>query len=76
MGDPLLGAELHTLGDPFPVILTTRQTSGTGMLAARGTNDDVLEYEWLSEGCERFRDQRQAREIGLIVLEEGKGVEP
>ena len=52
--DPVPGAELDALRNPFPTIFTTRQTTGMRMLATLWTNDDVLEYKGLGEGCKRF----------------------
>jgi len=54
MCDLLLCTKLHTLGDPFQTISTTRQTTGSRVLTTDWMDDDVLEQEGLSEGCERF----------------------
>jgi len=73
MCDPLLCTELDTLGNPFQRISTTRQATGSRVLAARWTDGDVLEQEGLGEGCKRFGYHRQAREVGP---EEGEDAEP
>lgn len=66
MCDPLLGTELDTFGNPFQRASTTRQKTGSRVLAASWADGDVLEQR------ERFGYHRQAREIGLI----GEDVEP
>jgi hypothetical protein len=76
MCDPFLGAELHTFCNQFQTIYTTRQTTGGRTLTAHWTDGDMLEQQGLSEGCERFGHHRQAREVELIVLEEGEDTEP
>ena len=74
--DPFLGAELHTLSNPLQTVYTARQTTGGRVLTTYWTDGDMLEQQRLSEGCEWLRHYGQAREVEVIVLEEGEDVEP